>query len=110
MPVIIAFLGYNPLPEAATLGERLVRQRTTLGMSQKNAAIEMGVDPATLARWERGEREPTGALLGSVTRFLDESVGKPTRVRTATSLATSVVAGDESRAYLRTGLMNAPLP
>ena len=53
MPGIIAFLGYNPLPDAKTLGERLVRHRTTLGMSQKEVAEEIGVDQETLARWER---------------------------------------------------------
>jgi len=31
MPAIIRFLGYNPLPKATTLGERLVRRRTSLG-------------------------------------------------------------------------------
>ncbi len=33
VPAIIEFLGYNPLPEGRTLGERLVRHRTTLGTS-----------------------------------------------------------------------------
>jgi transcriptional regulator with XRE-family HTH domain len=27
-------------------------------------------EPGTLARWERGEREPTGAFLDRVKRFL----------------------------------------
>jgi transcriptional regulator with XRE-family HTH domain len=36
-------------------------------MTQEATAAEIGVDPATLARWERGEREPTGAMLGRVT-------------------------------------------
>jgi len=58
MPSIIRFLGHNPLQEARTLGERLVRQRTALGLSQKRAALDLGVDPGTLARWERGERAP----------------------------------------------------
>jgi hypothetical protein len=30
----------------------------------------MGVDASTLARWERGEREPAGAFLGRVKRLL----------------------------------------
>ncbi len=73
MPAIIGFLGYNPLPEADTLGERLVRHRTSLGLSQKEAARRLGVDPSTLARWERGEREPAGGLLGRAERFLDDA-------------------------------------
>jgi DNA-binding XRE family transcriptional regulator len=62
MPEIIRFLGYNPLPAAATMGERLIRHRTMLGLSQGDAARELDVDPSTLAKWERGEREPAGAF------------------------------------------------
>jgi transcriptional regulator with XRE-family HTH domain len=71
MPAIIRFLGYNPLPPAICLGERLLRHRTTLGLSQKEAARELDVDPSTLARWERGEREPGGDFHDRVKRFLD---------------------------------------
>ena len=73
MPAVIQFLGYNPLPAADTLGERLVRHRTSLGMTQGEAAKRLGVDPGTLARSERGEREPAGSLLGRAERFLDEA-------------------------------------
>ncbi|MGC9998475.1 MAG: recombinase family protein [Bryobacteraceae bacterium] len=66
MPAIIRFLGYSPLPEANTLAQQLVRHRTTLGMSQKEAALMFGVDTGTLARWERGEREPAGKLYARV--------------------------------------------
>jgi hypothetical protein len=50
MPAIIQFLGYNPLPEAKSLAEQLVRQPTTLGLSREGAALEIGVDAGTLAR------------------------------------------------------------
>jgi transcriptional regulator with XRE-family HTH domain len=71
MPAIIRFLGYDPLPAANTLAERLVRHRTGLGLSQKEAAGRIGVDASTLAKWERGEREPAGGFLERVERFLD---------------------------------------
>jgi DNA-binding transcriptional regulator YiaG len=71
MPAIIRFLGYNPLPEASALAEQLVRQRTTLGLSQKEAAKVLSVDPSTLARWERRERKPTGGFLDRVNRSLE---------------------------------------
>ena len=45
-----------PRDVCAGRGERLVRRRTSLGLSQKEAAKRLGVDPGTLARWERGER------------------------------------------------------
>jgi predicted transcriptional regulator len=69
MPAIIDFLGYDPLQAAKGWGERLVRYRTTLGMTQK-AAGRLGVDQATLARWEQGKREPTGVFRARVKRFL----------------------------------------
>jgi transcriptional regulator with XRE-family HTH domain len=59
-----------PIPAADTLAEQLVRQRTSLGLSQKEAAGRMGVDPSTLAKWERGEREPANGFLARVERFL----------------------------------------
>ena len=58
---------------------QLVRHRTSLGVSQKEAARSLGVDPITLARWERGEREPTGAFLQSVRRFLDSKLASDAR-------------------------------
>ena len=70
MPAIIDFGGYNPLPEAEGWGERIVRHRNTLGMTRKEAADRLGVDQATLARCEQGKREPHGAFLARVKRFL----------------------------------------
>ena len=74
MLAIIRFLSCNPLPVAKTLAEQLVRHRTALGMSQKEAALKIGVDAATLARWERAEREPTGGFVRQVQRFLGDEV------------------------------------
>lgn len=79
VPAIINFVGYNPLPVATTIADQLVRRRTELGMSQKEAAQQMGVDPSTLAQWERSEREPNGTLGKRIARFLAE----PTRLRRA---------------------------
>ena len=71
MPGIIGFLGYNPLPEATTLTRKLVRHRTSLGMSKKKAAAALGVDQGTLARWEREESgSSSGECLRRVRGFL----------------------------------------
>jgi transcriptional regulator with XRE-family HTH domain len=72
MPAIIRFLGYNPLPEGDGWGERLVRHRTSLGMTQKEAASRLAVDQGTLAKWEQGKREPAGTFLGRVKRFVQD--------------------------------------
>lgn len=70
MPAIIRFLGYNPLPPSDNWAERLIQGRTAMGLTQRESARSMGVDPATLARWERGERMPTGAFAARAKRFL----------------------------------------
>jgi transcriptional regulator with XRE-family HTH domain len=75
MPAIIDFLSYNPLPPATTLAKRLVRGRMSLGLSRKTAARRMSVDPTTLAKWERGEREPAGDFAARVLRFLGKAKG-----------------------------------
>jgi transcriptional regulator with XRE-family HTH domain len=83
MPAIIRFLGYNPLPVADTLGGRIIRHRTSLGMTRQGTAKRLGVDPGTLARWQRGEREPAGGMIrpgqgaGDGTRTPDVQLGKP---------------------------------
>ena len=59
-PAIIGFLGYNPLPKPQTLAEQLVQARKIQGLSQKEMAKRLGVDPSALARRERGERKTTG--------------------------------------------------
>jgi site-specific DNA recombinase len=69
IPAIIRFLGYNPLPPGKGWAERLVQCRTVLGISQKESAARMGVDSCTLARWERGEREPTGRFAARAELF-----------------------------------------
>jgi transcriptional regulator with XRE-family HTH domain len=62
-PGIIRFLGYDPRPKATTIGDQLKRHREGQGVTQKELARHLGVDPATLAGWERGERQPAGRLL-----------------------------------------------
>ena len=58
LPKIIAFLGYDPLPSPTTLAERLLHFRQVRGLTQYQLARIIQVDPTTVARWERGERQP----------------------------------------------------
>ena len=69
-PAIIEFLGYNPLPPPENWAERLVRARTTRGVTQKAFARQLEVDQSTLAKWERGEREPMGEFAARAERVL----------------------------------------
>lgn len=54
-------------------------ERTTLGISQKEAAWRMGVDPSTLAQWERGERAPIDRELETVASFFGDDAKLRTR-------------------------------
>ncbi len=59
IPRIIKFLGYVPFDnQPKTLGERIVNYRRLSGITQKELANYLGVDPTTLARWERGKSQP----------------------------------------------------
>jgi transcriptional regulator with XRE-family HTH domain len=69
-PAIIAFLGYDPQPDAESLPERLATARRRLGLSQRKMASKLGVDPATLVGWEAGRHQPTGKSLDLIVRVL----------------------------------------
>lgn len=76
MPKIIKFLGYELLESnATTLGEKIRQYRVQKGLSLRKLAKELGVDPGTLARWERGESEPRGKLKRRINLFLNIMAG-----------------------------------
>ncbi|MBI2618779.1 MAG: transcriptional regulator [Ignavibacteriales bacterium] len=54
VPRILDFLGYDPAPaEPRTLGEKLLKYRKDRGITQKELARRIGIDPTTLSRLER---------------------------------------------------------
>lgn len=63
LPRIIKFLGYDPVDSNATcLGEKIKRYRIRRGLSLRKFAREFGVDPGTLARWEKDKTRSTKKL------------------------------------------------
>ena len=68
-PRIFAFLGYNPLPPPTTLGDQLKRKRLELGLTLRAAALLIGADEGSLARWETGEWKPRMSM-AKVNAFL----------------------------------------
>lgn len=54
-PAILAFLGYDPFPPPVTLADRLKAKRRALGLSIDALAAQLGVDPSTVADWERSK-------------------------------------------------------
>jgi transcriptional regulator with XRE-family HTH domain len=57
LPAVIRFLGYDPAPEASSLPARLRAARQRLGITQKELARRLGVNPKTLRKWEDGRVE-----------------------------------------------------
>jgi len=62
IPGITTFLGYCPWTAPESPGARFRQVREGLGLSQKAAALLLGVDAATITRWELNERRlPAGS-------------------------------------------------
>jgi transcriptional regulator with XRE-family HTH domain len=71
IPKIIEFLGcvsFNG--QAKTLGEKIIHYRRLLGLTQKELANRLSIDPTTLARWERNESRPLKRHLKRLAAFL----------------------------------------
>jgi transcriptional regulator with XRE-family HTH domain len=59
LPAIIGFVGYDPNPEPETFAERIRAARRREGLSQRELARKLGLDPTTVQAWEAGEvRKP----------------------------------------------------
>jgi len=72
IPRIIEFLGYYPEPtDPKTLGEELLQYRKSCGVSQKELARWIGIDPTTLGRVERNEGRCLPEVLRKVNEFLE---------------------------------------
>lgn len=53
---IIRFLGFDPSSEAdTTLGQRIIAYRARFGLTQKELAEQLDIDPTTLSRLERDQ-------------------------------------------------------
>ena len=52
-PDIVSFVGYDPLPEPKTEGERMRRRRCLLGLTSLEMANQLGIDQSTLLMRER---------------------------------------------------------
>ena len=71
IPRIIEFLGYTPddtKPQSP--GQKIAAFRRLRGLTQKELARRLGVDPSTVASWERSEHRPSrhlASIIGRVT-------------------------------------------
>jgi hypothetical protein len=64
------YLGFEPWPQPASLGDRLKAERRRRGLSIEGAAALIGVDEGTLGRWERGIWRPQARSFSLIDGFL----------------------------------------
>jgi len=70
LPRVLEFLGYDPRETGESVADQLIRLRRSRGLSQRELAQIVRVDPSTLSKWELGIREPEGLYLQRVRLFL----------------------------------------
>ncbi len=66
LPRIINYLGYIPPPYNKVSNntvEKIKLYRQIHGLSQEKFAKLLGIDETTVAKWERGEHEPSKKLI-----------------------------------------------
>jgi transcriptional regulator with XRE-family HTH domain len=56
--------------EPRTLGEHIKKRRVELGLTQKQAAKALGVNPWTVLNWETGQHQPPIRSIPAVLAFL----------------------------------------
>ena len=79
LPRTLAFLGYGPYDEPSEmLGEHIMAFRRALGLTQKELAHHLGIDPSTLGRWERGKGRLSRRCRERLLFFLADQVPGPT--------------------------------
>ena len=52
------------------MGEYIRRRRLEIGLTQKEAASKLGVNPWTILNWEKGHTKPPIASMPLIARFL----------------------------------------
>jgi len=74
IPKIIEFLGRDPFEKTTeNLGEKILEYRRVHGLTQKILSEQLGIDPTTLAGWERGKHAPMEFLLAKLTAIIGPS-------------------------------------
>ena len=68
---VVAFLGYDPTPEAQTLADRLEAKQRTLGASLAQVARHLGWDPGSLRRYLNGTWRLSPDRRDALERFLN---------------------------------------
>jgi transcriptional regulator with XRE-family HTH domain len=63
----------SPVKQHKTFGEQLRQLRETAGMTLREVAANIGIDPSLLAKIERDQRHPTKHLIKNIADFFEVS-------------------------------------
>lgn len=75
-PALVEILGHDPEPaDEGTLAGRLIAMRRELGLSQREAASCLQIDPGTWGWWEKGVRIKREGQRRKVEEFLGSGAG-----------------------------------
>jgi transcriptional regulator with XRE-family HTH domain len=71
IPKILEFIGRDPFEKKTeSLADKIKEYRRVHGLSQRNLAARLGVDPATLAGWEKVEHHPNKNLINHLKKIV----------------------------------------
>ncbi|HKZ19449.1 MAG TPA: helix-turn-helix transcriptional regulator [Acidimicrobiia bacterium] len=62
VPRIVRFLGYLPRRAPESFTDRFALYRRSKGLTQRQLAARLGIDPTTVGRWESGRGLPSDRL------------------------------------------------
>ena len=71
VPRIVSFIGYDPLPQAEGLGERLRAKRQRQGLTQHHLARLLGTTQAVVSLLETGGEVTNARVLEAVRGFVE---------------------------------------
>ena len=81
IPKVIEFLGYIPFQlDTLSLGDQIKLYRKLRGISQKNLAKEIDIDPTTLAKWEANKMNISQDFLFTINDFFRKQFDKGKQV------------------------------
>jgi DNA-binding XRE family transcriptional regulator len=63
-PKVVEFLGYDPLPDPKSFGQRVWKLRWSLGLTQTALAGQLGIDDVTVRGWETGRHGASEKVRG----------------------------------------------
>jgi transcriptional regulator with XRE-family HTH domain len=72
-PRVISFIGYCPCDVSLPIGLKLRERRENFGLTVKELARLLNINPCTITAWKQGEHQPTQKSVRIIEGFLKVS-------------------------------------